>query len=70
MGKVLIIVGIILLVLGVFLHFGPKMSFPGKLPGDILIKKQNFTVYIPIVSSIVLSILLSLIIYLINRFKN
>ena len=67
-GKLLIIGGFALLVVGTILLFFNKIPFLGKLPGDILIKKENFTFYFPVVTSIVLSIVLSLIIYLIRRF--
>ena len=61
-GKLLIFLGIILIVAGLF------VSFVGRLPGDIYIKKENFTFYFPITTSIVLSIVLSLLLYLFSRF--
>ncbi|MEJ1236771.1 DUF2905 domain-containing protein [Chryseolinea sp. T2] len=70
MGKLLIIVGIICIVVGVFMTYGPKMPFLGKLPGDISVEKENFKFYFPITSSIIVSILISLLMLLINRFKN
>ncbi len=69
MGKFLIIAGIILLVLGLAIHFGPKLSWPGKLPGDIVIDRGNFKVFIPITTSILLSIVISLVLYLLNKAK-
>lgn len=66
-GKLLIYAGIFLLVLGVLFFFGDKIPFLGKLPGDIYIKKKNFTFYFPIVTSILLSLLISLIIYLFKK---
>jgi hypothetical protein len=67
LGKILIIGGIILLFLGVLFLFGDKIPFLGKLPGDIIIKKKNFTIYIPIVTSILLSLLISLIFWLFKK---
>ncbi len=61
-GKLLIFLGVILIVAGLFI------SFVGRLPGDIYIKKENFTFYFPITTSIVLSIVLSLLLYLFSRF--
>nr|WP_084275571.1 DUF2905 domain-containing protein [Nitratiruptor tergarcus] len=61
-GKVLIFIGITLIVVGLFIQF------IGRLPGDIYIKKDNFTFYFPITTSIVLSIVLSLLLYLFSRF--
>lgn len=61
-GKLLIVAGVVLLVLGVGWSFGL-----GRLPGDITIKNGNFTFYFPIVSSIIVSIILTLILSLIFR---
>ncbi len=66
-GKILILGGILLAVIGVFFLFGDKIPFLGKLPGDIYIKEKNFTFYFPIVTSIILSLLLSLILYLFKK---
>ena len=69
LGKLLIVLGSIMVVVGVVLFFFNKIPYLGKLLGDILIQKKNFTFYFPVVTSIVLSILLSLVFYFINRFK-
>ncbi len=67
MGKFLIILGVIIAAVGglllLFKHSGIPMV--GKLPGDIMIKRENFTFYFPIATSIILSIILSLILYFI-----
>ena len=67
-GKVLIVLGVVFVVVGIILTQFNKIPFLGKLPGDILIKKGNFTFYFPIVTSIVASVILTLILYLINKF--
>lgn len=67
MGLYLIIAGIALLVLGLIIYFFDQIPFLGRLPGDFIIKKENFTFYFPLASSILLSIILSLIFYF---FKN
>jgi len=67
LGKILIFLGIVIAVIGVLLLFGDKIPFIGKLPGDIYIKKKNFTFYFPIVSSIIISLIISLIIYLFRK---
>ncbi len=59
----LMILGIILLVVGLIMHF------IGRLPGDVVVKKGNTTFYFPIVTSIVVSVILSLIFYVIGRFR-
>jgi hypothetical protein len=55
-GKLLIFAGVFIAILGVLFLFGDKISFLGKLPGDIYIKKKNFTLYFPIVTSLLLSL--------------
>ena len=59
-GKIIIILGLILVGLGLIMLYGPKIPWLGKLPGDITIKKENFTFYFPLASSIVISILLTI----------
>jgi hypothetical protein len=66
-GRIMIYAGIFILVLGVLFFFGDKIPFLGKLPGDIYIKRKDFTFYFPIVTSILLSLLISLIIYLLKK---
>ena len=66
-GKLLIFAGIFILVLGIVFLFGDKIPFIGRLPGDIIIKKKNFTFYFPIVTSIILSLIISFILFLIRK---
>lgn len=66
-GKLLIFAGIFIAILGVLFFFGDKIPFLGKLPGDIIVRKKNFTFYFPIVTSILLSLLISLIIYFFRK---
>lgn len=66
-GKLLMIVGISVLALGALLWLGGKVPGIGKLPGDILIKRGNFTFYFPLATSILLSIILSIILALFRR---
>ena len=67
-GKIIIIVGAIIVVLGLVLAFGERIPFLGKLPGDILIRKDGFTFYFPVVTFLLLSVVLTLIINFIWRF--
>lgn len=67
LGKLLIIVGIIIVVLGLFLALGGRIPFLGKLPGDILIEKGGISFYFPIVTLLLLSLVLTLIINFIIR---
>lgn len=66
-GKLLITGGVIMTAAGLIILFWNKIPFIGKLPGDILIRKENFTIYFPIVTSIALSLLISLILYLFRK---
>ncbi len=68
-AKMIIILGIVLVVIGLLLLVAQKFPFLGKLPGDILIKKENFTFYFPLATSIILSIIISLVLYLIGKFR-
>ena len=61
MGKFLVGTGVILVLAGLFL------SFVGKIPGDIVVKKEHFTFYFPLGTSILLSIVLSLLFYLFSK---
>jgi hypothetical protein len=63
-GKVLVLIGLGIAALGVLMMFG--LPF-GRLPGDIMIRRGNFTFYFPLATSIVLSILLTLFFSLFNR---
>lgn len=69
MAKFLIITGIILLVTGLIMLLAPRFPFPGRLPGDIVIDKGNFKMFIPFTTSILISIVLSLILYFVNKAK-
>ncbi len=48
-GKTLIVVGVVIAGLGLLLAFGGRIPFLGKLPGDILIRKDGISFYFPIV---------------------
>ena len=72
MGKSIIIVGVILVIIGVIVLFKdsiPFLKYLGRLPGDITIKRENFSFHFPIVTSIVISILLSIALYILSKFR-
>ncbi len=66
-GKFLVLIGFVIIALGLLLTFLPKIPYLGRLPGDIYIKKGNFTFYFPLATSILLSILLTIILNLLLR---
>ncbi len=68
LGKVLIVAGTGLLVIGLLLILGARLPWFGQLPGDIVVKRDNFTLYAPIGTMILVSILLTLLLNLIGRF--
>jgi hypothetical protein len=67
----LVVFGLVMLVAGLVLIAFGRAHLPfGRLPGDIVYRGKNTTVYFPIVTSILLSVVLSLVFYLINRFRH
>jgi hypothetical protein len=70
LGKILLIVGGIIILLGLLFIFHQHIPFFGKLPGDIVFKKEGFSIYFPIVTFLIISILLTIIINLIIFFIN
>lgn len=67
LGKILIILGLALAALGIFFALGGKITWFGRLPGDISIHKKNFTIFFPITTSIIISVVLSAILILFRR---
>jgi len=68
-GKLLVILGVVILTLGLLLMFSDKIPMLFKLPGDIIIRKKNFTFYFPITSLIILNLILFLVLFIIGRFR-
>lgn len=66
-AKLLIVVGIIVVIVGLLMLLNIKIPF-GKFPGDIVIKKENFTFAFPIVTCIIASIVLSFVMWIISKF--
>ncbi len=64
LANAILILGLILIALGLFLKIAGKIQWIGRLPGDILIKKENFTFYFPLTTCILISLLLSLLLYI------
>lgn len=61
LGKLLIYIGIIVVLLGGLFLLAGKVSWLGRLPGDLLIRRPNFTIYIPITTMLLASLLLTLL---------
>jgi hypothetical protein len=67
LGKLLILLGVFIILVGLFLLLGEKIPWIGRLPGDIVIRRKNFTFYFPIVTSILISIILTLFFMLFRK---
>jgi len=61
LGRALLLAGAVLLVLGLLLTLGARLPSVGRLPGDIVYRKGNFTFYFPLVTCILLSVVLTLL---------
>lgn len=68
-AKLLIVGGAVLIVIGLLWQIGGRFLPLGRLPGDIVVEKENVRFYFPIVTCIVISIVLSLGMYLFRLFK-
>ncbi|PDT81184.1 MULTISPECIES: DUF2905 domain-containing protein [Sinorhizobium] len=66
MSRILIIIGLIIVAVGILWPWLMRIGF-GRLPGDILIVRDNFTIYIPITTGLLVGILLTVILWLVNR---
>ena len=69
LGKITLIAGIFLSVIGILLVLSPKIPFIGKLPGDFYFRRGDSTFYFPLATSILISIILSLILNFMLRGK-
>ena len=69
-GRVLVLIGGSILVVGLLLALLsklPGLGELGKLPGDIYIKRDNFSFYFPLATSVLISVVVSLLLYLLSR---
>lgn len=66
-GKILVVFGGVLIVVGALFMLGGKLPWLGRLPGDICIQRRGVTFFVPITTSLLVSAVLSVILYLIGR---
>ncbi|HEY6304003.1 MAG TPA: DUF2905 domain-containing protein [Terriglobales bacterium] len=70
LGRILVLLGVALVVIGGLVMLFGRTGLPlGRLPGDILYRGKNTTLYFPLASSILISIVLSIVLFLIGRLK-
>ncbi len=60
-GKILMGLGIFLFIIGLAAHILPRIPYVGRLPGDILIRREHFTFYLPLTTCILISLVLMLL---------
>ncbi|RPI22823.1 MAG: DUF2905 domain-containing protein [Acidobacteria bacterium] len=68
MGKLFMALGLALFFIGLILTLMPNIRL-GRLPGDIVIRRENWTVFIPIVTTILLSVFLTLLLWVISLWR-
>jgi len=67
MGKLLLVLGLVIALIGLFMMLGGRIPFLGKLPGDIVIRRENFSFYFPLGTCILISIIITLILRLFQK---
>ena len=68
-GKFIVVAGLLITIVGVLIYLSDRIPGIGRLPGDIVIKRENFSFYFSLGTSILFSIIISLILYLMRRFS-
>ncbi|HYR69315.1 MAG TPA: DUF2905 domain-containing protein [Candidatus Dormibacteraeota bacterium] len=66
-GRTLLVLGIVIALVGLLLIFVPRVPWLGRLPGDFSFGGENWRVYIPLGTSLLISLVLSLVLWLFNR---
>jgi hypothetical protein len=69
LGRLLILLGVILMACGAVVLLVPRVPWIGRLPGDLLIKRDHVTVYVPLASCLVASVLLSVLLWVVRRLR-
>jgi membrane protein implicated in regulation of membrane protease activity len=67
LGKMLILLGVFIILIGLFLLLGDRIPWIGKLPGDIIMRKEKFSFYFPITTCIIISIILTFFFWLFRK---
>ena len=67
LARLLILFGVVSIVAGLVLLIVPRVPWLGRLPGDVIVEREGFTLYVPIVTSLVVSIVLTILLNLFFR---
>ena len=67
LGKMLIVLGVVVILIGLGFLFADKIPWLGRLPGDIYVKRENFSFYFPLGTCVLISIILSVLFWLFRR---
>jgi hypothetical protein len=67
LGKMFLLIGLVLSLIGGIVLFAGRVPWLGRLPGDFMIQKKNFTLYFPLATSILVSVLLTLLFRFLGR---
>ena len=66
-GKLLIVLGVVVIAVGLLFMLSDKIPWLGRLPGDIVVRRKNFTFYFPLATSILISVVLTFLLWLFGR---
>ena len=66
-GKILIILGAVIILIGIIVLYANRIPYIGRLPGDIYIKKDNFVFYFPLTTCILISIIIYIILKILGK---
>jgi Protein of unknown function (DUF2905) len=66
-GRALVVIGLFIAALGAVMLLTPRVPWLGRLPGDIVIHRDDLTIYIPITTMLIVSVVLSVLLSLIGR---
>jgi len=67
LGWALIVAGVVIAVTGIVMVAGPRIPLIGHLPGDIVIQRENVTIYIPLGTMLLVSVIVSVVLAILNR---
>jgi Protein of unknown function (DUF2905) len=66
-GRTLVVLGAVVAAIGLFFVLVGRLPWLGRLPGDVVVRRGGFTLYLPIATSLLLSIVLTLVLWLLRR---